>query len=160
MQATENNYKLTLRYGLISFLAMGLTAILIFLFFRYQTIQIIEDSSQRSNEVLTIATEYALNDHFIMFLNFVEQESEIVNKNVTLGPALSKAIQKLLLNTNVVRLKIYNTAGTVVYSTKASQIGHGQEDNEGFRRARGGFPSNRSRIAACFPGPRTTSPEP
>ena len=91
--------------------------------------------------MLSIATEYALNDHFIMFLNFVGQDSQVTNKNVVLGPALSKAIQKLLLDTSVVRMKIYNTDGTVVYSTKESQIGEGQEDNEGFRKALRGEPT-------------------
>ncbi|MEJ2453209.1 MAG: histidine kinase [Candidatus Thiodiazotropha sp.] len=135
MEKRDANYRLTFRFGLISFFAVGMTAAFIFLFFRYQTIQIIEDSSRRSNEVLTVATEYALNDHFVMFLNFVDQDNEITNKNVALSPVLSKAIQKLLLDTNVVRLKIYNTGGTVVYSTKASQIGDGHEDNPGFKKA-------------------------
>ncbi|MEJ2691736.1 MAG: histidine kinase [Candidatus Thiodiazotropha sp.] len=135
MLKKEIKYRLTFRYGLISSFAMGIAAACIFLFFRYQTVQVIEDASRRSNEVLTIATEYALNDHFVMFLNFVGQESETTNTNVALGPSLSKAIQKLLLNTSVSRLKIYNTAGTVVYSSKASQIGDGQEDNQGFRKA-------------------------
>lgn len=138
MDKNDTNFRLTFRYGLISFVAIAIAATCIFLFFRYQTIQIIEDASRRSNEVLTVATEYGLNDHFVMFLNIVGQESKITNKNVALGPALSKAIQKLLLNTSVVRLKIYNTAGTVVYSTKASQIGQGQEANEGFTRALNG----------------------
>ncbi len=135
MEKRDASYRLTFRFGLISFFAVGLTAACIFLFFRYQTIQIIEDSSRRSNEVLTVATEYALNDHFIMFLNFVGQDSETTNKNVALSPVLSKAIQKLLLDTSVIRLKIYDTAGTVVYSTKESQIGDGHEDNAGFRKA-------------------------
>jgi signal transduction histidine kinase len=135
MPKKETNYRLTLRYGLISFVAMGIAAACIFLFFRYQTVKVIEDASRRSNEVLTIATEYALNDHFVMFLNFVGQEGEITNKNLALGPTLSKAIQKLMLNTSVDRLKFYNAAGTVVYSSKVSQIGDGQEDNSGFRKA-------------------------
>ena len=135
MKQQDTNYRLTLRYGLISFLAVGLAAACILLFFRYQTVKIIEDASRQSNEVLTIATEYALNDHFIMLLNFIGQESELTNKNVSLEPALSKAIQKLLINTNVDRMKIYNTAGVVVFSTKSGQIGGGQEDNQGFINA-------------------------
>jgi signal transduction histidine kinase len=139
MDKKETNYRMTRRYGLISFIAMGLAAVCIFLFFRYQTIQVIEDSGRRSNEALTVATEYALNDHFVMYLNFAGQKkSELKNKNAALGPVLTKAIEKMLLNTSVVRIKIYDTAGTVVYSTKTSQIGEGQEDNEGYRRALNG----------------------
>ncbi len=135
MHTKPTDYRLTLRFALISFFAVGLTAAAIILFFRYQTVMVIEESTRRSSEVLTVATEYALNDHFVMFLNFVEQDSKITNKNVALGPMLTKALQKLLQNTSVVRMKIYNTAGTVVYSTKENQIGEGQEENAGFKNA-------------------------
>ncbi|MEJ2465667.1 MAG: histidine kinase [Candidatus Thiodiazotropha sp.] len=138
METKEKNYRLTFRYGLISFVAMALAAACIFLFFRYETIQIIEDAGRRSNEALTVSTEYALNDHFVMFLNYAGSTNEINNKNLVLGPVLTKAIQKLLLNTSVVRIKVYDLEGTVVYSTKASQIGDGQEKNEGFKKALNG----------------------
>lgn len=141
MAVTDDNYHLTTRYGIISFIAVGITAVCIFLFFRYQTVKVIEDSSRRSNEVLSIATEYALNDHFIMFLNFIGQKNTVNKNEIALGPTLDRAIQKLLLNTSVVRLKIYDTSGNVVYSTKKSQIGEGQEDNDGFKRALGGNPA-------------------
>jgi signal transduction histidine kinase len=141
MRAVEDNYHLTTRFGIISFIAVGITAFCIFLFYRYQTVQVIEDASRRSNEVLAIATEYALNDHFIMFLNFAGQKNMVSGNEVALGPTLDRAIQKLLLNTSVVRLKIYDGSGHVVYSTKQSQIGEGQEDNGGFIGAMNGHPT-------------------
>ena len=140
MKNIDDNYHLTTRYGIISFIAVAITAFCIFLFYRYQTVQVIDDASRRSNEVLSIATEYALNDHFIMFLNFTGQNNIVGSNEIALGPTLDRAIQKLLLNTNVVRLKIYDKTGKVVYSTKSSQIGEGQEDNGGFKAALAGKP--------------------
>ena len=138
MKENDKNYRLTSSYGIISFFAVGLTAAAIFLFFRYQTIQVIEEASRRSNEVLTTATEYALNDHFVMFLNFMSQNKEANHNKTAFEPGLDRAIKKLLMNTSVVRMKLYDKDGQVVYSTKESQIGEGQEDNDGFRKALAG----------------------
>ncbi len=138
MKENDKNYRLTSSYGIISFFAVGLTAAAIFLFFRYQTIQVIEEASRRSNEVLTTATEYALNDHFVMFLNFIGQNKEANFNKTAFEPGLDRAIKKLLMNTSVVRMKLYDRDGRVVYSSKESQIGEGQEDNDGFRKALAG----------------------
>jgi signal transduction histidine kinase len=141
MKDKENNYRLTTSFGIISFFAVGITAVAIFLFFRYQTIQVIEEASRRSNEVLTTATEYSLNDHFVMFLNFIGQNKELNKTQVSFEPGLDRAIKKLLLNTSVVRMKLYDTNGRVIYSTKESQIGEGPEDNGGFNKALAGTPT-------------------
>ncbi|MCU7846050.1 MAG: hypothetical protein KZQ93_19620 [Candidatus Thiodiazotropha sp. (ex Monitilora ramsayi)] len=141
MLRKDGTYRLATSYGIISLIAVAVTAACIFLFFRYQTIQIIEEASQRSNEVLTIATEYALNDHFVMFLNIVNQQKSFNKIEPMLEPMLDRAIKRLLLDTVVVRLKIYDKEGIVAYSTKTSQIGSGQEDNDGFRSALKGRPT-------------------
>ena len=86
MKNIDDNYHLTTRYGVISLIAVAITALCIFLFYRYQTVQVIDDASRRSNEVLSIATEYALNDHFIMFLNFTGQNNIIGSNEIALGP--------------------------------------------------------------------------
>lgn len=141
MSKSDKHYRLTSSYGTISFFAVGITALCIFFFYRYQTIQIIEEASRRSNEVLSIATEYALNDHFVRYLNFIGQHNASGDRLVTLEPTLDRAIKKLLLNTSVIRIKLYNANGRVVYSTKEGQIGEGQEDNRGFKSAMAGTPA-------------------
>jgi signal transduction histidine kinase len=141
MIRTDGTYRLATSYAVISLIAVTITAICIFLFFRYQTINIIEEASKRSNEALTLSTEYALNDHFVMFLNFANQNQRINKVDPALEPSLDKAINKLLLETDIVRLKIYDKDGFVAFSTKKSQIGGGQEDNEGFRKAINGQPA-------------------
>ncbi|MES9971160.1 MAG: histidine kinase [Candidatus Thiodiazotropha sp.] len=133
-----DKYKLARRYGITSSLAITATAVFMLLFFRYETIKIIEDASKRSTETLTLATEFALNDHFVMFLHVVDQNKDKNLDAIPLEPFTERIIQKMLDNTNVVRLKIYNKTGRVVYSTKREQIGDGQEDNDGFRTAMSG----------------------
>lgn len=141
MHRKDGTYRLASSYGITSLIAIAVTAACIFLFIRYQTIQIIEETSQSSNEVLTIATEYSLNDHFVMFLNMTKQQGVFGNATPSLGPSLEKAIKDLLLNTSIARLKIYDRDGYVVYSTKTSQIGDGQEENDGFNTALRGKPA-------------------
>ena len=141
MIRTDGTYRLATSYAVISLIAVTITAICIFLFFRYQTINIIEEASKRSNEALTLSTEYALNDHFVMFLNFAKRNQGINKIGPALEPSLDKAINKLLLETDIVRVKIYDKEGNVTFSTKKSQVGGGQEDNEGFRNAINGLPT-------------------
>ena len=81
-------FKLTKRFATISFLAITVSAVLIFLFFRYEAIQSIEQNSRDSNAGLTIGIEYALNDHFVNFLRSVESENkERINQEL-LDPLL------------------------------------------------------------------------
>jgi signal transduction histidine kinase len=141
MIRTDGTYRLATSYAIISLIAVAITAICIFLFFRYQTINIIEEASKRSNEALTLSTEYALNDHFVMFLNFAKRDQRINKIDPALEPSLNKAINKLLRETDIVRVKIYDKEGYVAFSTKQSQIGDGQEDNEGFWKAINGQPA-------------------
>ncbi len=141
MTRNDGTYRLASSYAIISLVAVAITAICIFLFFRYQTINIIEEASKRSNQALTLSTEYALNDHFVMFLNVVNQNRQFNKIDLALEPALDKAVSLLLIETDITRLKIYDVDGYVVFSTKKSQIGDGQENNDGFLKARAGEPA-------------------
>ncbi len=58
-----------------------------------------------------------------------------------LPPQIDDAIVELMRNPRVKRIKIYGQSGTVLFSTKTSQIGGAQEDNEGFVTAINGRPA-------------------
>lgn len=137
--SSKSNYQLARRYGVISFIAIILTAFVILLFFRYETSQIIQDSSKQSNESLTIATEYALNDHFVMFLNLTKVNKDKIKSKMPFEPMLEHAIKKMIADTDVDRIKLYDTSGIVMYSSKASAY-HDNEDNDGFKSALAGIP--------------------
>ncbi|MCU7919558.1 MAG: hypothetical protein KZQ95_14560 [Candidatus Thiodiazotropha sp. (ex Epidulcina cf. delphinae)] len=138
-----SDYRLARQYGVTSFIAIAVTAVVILLFFRFETIQIIEDASKRSNEALTIATEYALNDHFVMFLNIVKQNKDQKISSMPLEPLLERVIQKMLADTNVDRIKLYDRSGKVIYSSSAMWVDDEEENNNAFQSALAGKPKTK-----------------
>ncbi|MCU7923897.1 MAG: hypothetical protein KZQ88_14510 [Candidatus Thiodiazotropha sp. (ex Dulcina madagascariensis)] len=138
-----SNYRLARQYGVTSFIAIAVTAVVILLFFRFETIQIIEDATKRSNETLTIATEYALNDHFVMFLNIVKQNKDQKISSMPLEPLLERVIQKMLTDTNVDRIKLYDRSGKVIYSSSAMWVDDEEENNDAFQSALAGKPKTK-----------------
>ncbi|MCU7933393.1 MAG: hypothetical protein KZQ99_00750 [Candidatus Thiodiazotropha sp. (ex Dulcina madagascariensis)] len=138
-----SNYRLARQYGVTSFIAIAVTAVVILLVFRFETIQIIEDATKRSNETLTIATEYALNDHFVMFLNIVKQNKDQKISSMPLEPLLERVIQKMLTDTNVDRIKLYNRSGKVIYSSSAMWVDDEEENNDAFQSALAGKPKTK-----------------
>ena len=141
MAHEKESYRLTKQFSMISFLAITLSAFLIFMLFRYETTETIEQISREANYALTKAIEDSLNDHFVMFLNTLEVKKSRDINALPMGPTLERSLTALMSDTNVVRMKIYDQHGTVVYSTKASQIGDGQEENPGYMNAMNGKPS-------------------
>ncbi|MES9939515.1 MAG: histidine kinase [Candidatus Thiodiazotropha sp. 6PLUC2] len=134
-------YRLAKRYGITSLAAMAATLVVIFFFIRFEALSIIEDASKRSNETLTIATEYALNDHFVMFLNVVKNNKDREISHMPFEPVLERVIRKMLSDTHVVRIKLYNLSGKVVYTTDPSYIEDDEEHNEAFSSAISGIPA-------------------
>jgi hypothetical protein len=133
------NYQLARRYGITSFIAIILIAIIILFLFRYETSRIIQDAAKQSNESLTIATEYALNDHFVMYLNLVKL-NKIRPGEMPFDPLLGRAIKKMIKDTNVDRIKLYDTNGKVAYSSKLEAYDEDDEENDGFASALSGYP--------------------
>ncbi|MES9972774.1 MAG: hypothetical protein ABW094_00840, partial [Candidatus Thiodiazotropha sp.] len=134
-----HNYQLARRYGITSFIAIILIAIIILLLFRYESSRIIQDSAKQSNESLTIATEYALNDHFVMYLNLIKLNKKKPGE-MPFDPLLARAIRKMIKDTNVDRIKLYDVKGRVAYSSNPSAYTEEDEDNDGFKTAIAGYP--------------------
>lgn len=134
-------FQLTKQFSTVSFLAITLSAFLIFMLFRHETTETIEQISKEANYALAKAIEDSLNDHFTMFLNTLEVKKSLDINALPIGPQLERSMQALMSDTNVVRMKIYDKHGTVVYSTKRSQIGDGQEANPGYMNAMNGRPT-------------------
>ncbi|MES9945452.1 MAG: histidine kinase [Candidatus Thiodiazotropha sp.] len=133
------DYQLAKRYGVTSFIAILLIAAIILLLFRYESSRIIQESAKQSNESLTIATEYALNDHFVMYLNLIKLNKK-KRGEMPFDPLLARAIHKMIKNTNVDRVKLYDTKGQVAYSSDPKAYDDDDEDNDGFKSAMAGFP--------------------
>ncbi|MCG7953989.1 MAG: histidine kinase, partial [Candidatus Thiodiazotropha endolucinida] len=107
--------------------------------FRYETARIIQDSTKQSNESLTIATEYTLNDHFVMYLNLMKLNEKKPGE-MPLEPMLERALQRMIRDTNVDRIKLYERSGKVAYSSRADALDDDDEDNDAFDLALSGSP--------------------
>ncbi|MCG7993994.1 MAG: histidine kinase [Candidatus Thiodiazotropha taylori] len=135
----REEYQLAKRFGVISFIAIILIAIVILFMFRYETARIIQDSTKQSNESLTIATEYTLNDHFVMYLNLMKLNDKKPGE-MPLEPMLERALQRMIRDTNVDRVKLYERSGKVAYSSRADALDDDDEDNDAFKLALSGSP--------------------
>ncbi|MCG8028006.1 MAG: histidine kinase [Candidatus Thiodiazotropha taylori] len=135
----REDYQLAKRFGVISFIAIILIAIVILFLFRYETARIIQESTKQSNESLTIATEYTLNDHFVMYLNLMKLNEKKPGE-MPLEPMLERALQRMIRDTNVDRVKLYDRSGKVAYSSRADAYDDDDEDNDGFISALSGTP--------------------
>jgi|GEM_PF-726569 len=139
----EIKFKLQRRLGIVSLGGILLSAIIIFFYFRSQTTHTLEDISERSYAAVALAVVGSVNDHFNQYLHEVEgMPTDRLPREIT-QPDLRSAIHRLILDTTIVRAKIYDHSGRVVYSTKQEQIGNLQADNPGFIGAMAGKPTSK-----------------
>ena len=124
-----------IHYGIISLAAVTLSAIIIFSFFRYHAINIIQSANEVSYSALAYAIVDSLNHHFVE--HYLESENKETHKldSSSIDSDILNAIERLLADTPITRIKIYDHSGLVVFSTKQSQIGVMQSDNPGFIEA-------------------------
>ncbi|MEJ2618965.1 MAG: histidine kinase [Candidatus Thiodiazotropha sp.] len=135
----REDYQLAKRFGVISFIAIILIATVILFLFRYETAHIIQDATKQSNESLTVATEYTLNDHFVMYLNLIKLNNKKPGE-MPLEPLLERALQRMIRDTNVDRIKLYDRSGKVAYSSRVDAYQEEDENNDGFNSALSGTP--------------------
>ncbi len=139
----RQNFRLSRNYALISFIAVAITSIIIFFFFRAQTINTIESASEESYTALAIAITHSMNDHFNEYYKQVEDARKRNHAIPEIHAELTNTIQRLIEDTKIERIKLYDRYGRVVYSTKQSQIGRLQKDNPGFISAISGEPATK-----------------
>lgn len=131
----KNIFGLLRFYSITSLMVMVITGILFILFIRKVAIQDIIEISEKNN--LTFA-QTALNEitpELLRYLTTVGSINPGEAVNVAPPEEFTFAIGKLLSNRAVVRIKIYNRIGTVVFSTQHDQVGEMQEGNGGFQSA-------------------------
>lgn len=128
-------FKLMRFYSITSLAGFVVTAALLMLFVRQLVIEDIVQLAQRSNLVLVNHILYIVRPDLLEYL--AEVQDAVPRRPVAqkLPARLSASIAELMRDTSVVRVKVYNQRGIVVFSTKAKQIGDTQEDNAGFASA-------------------------
>lgn len=125
-------FKLLRFYSIASLLAVLATALLIAMFYREVAIQGIMQLAERSNLTLARTALNSVRPVLIDYLDAAAQPGLVDVSHRPPPPELATAIQSLMRESAVVRIKIYNRHGVVAFSTKTSQIGIDQRNNPGF----------------------------
>ncbi len=129
-------------YGWTSLLAIVLTAALIAMVFRHLAIDTLIETGNENGITLATAAVSSFRSPLLRYLEEVSfRRSEESLTILGLPPDLVQGIHRLLDDTSIIRVKIYDAQGRVVFSTKTFQVGTVQADNPGFKSAIGGEPA-------------------
>jgi signal transduction histidine kinase len=131
-------FKLLRFFSLASFLAVLITALAIGLFYRQVAIHGLMQLAERNNLALARTALNSVKPQLIAYLDRYGHAGLTHVSHASLPPDLAAAISGLMHDSSVLRIKIYNRHGVVVFSTKTSQIGSDQRSNAGFLSAIGG----------------------
>jgi len=126
-------FKLLRFYSIVSFICIFLTAAILTLFYRQVTIQWIMQITERGDLTLARTARNAINPSLVEFLAGRERRADWPNQAYITD--FTAHFNNLMRDTSVVKIKIYDRKGTVVFSTQPGQIGRQQSNNPGFRNA-------------------------
>ena len=133
---------LTRNYSIASLVGIGLVAaVLVYLYQAMAVRALIEREGQANSDLATTVSntiwpKYA--DYVWMARN--TPADELVDQPVI--EKINRDILHKVQGLRVVKVKIYDLNGLVVFSTQPSQIGSNKADNAGFQAARGGMVAN------------------
>lgn len=130
-------FRLLRYYSVASLIAVLATAVMLTWFYRQVAIEGIVQLAERSNLTLARAAMNPIKPALLEFLDTTAGHPK--RAALPLLPLdLQASIKTLMQDRAVVRIKIYNRQGVVVFSTKRAQIGNIQLNNQGFITAMNG----------------------
>jgi signal transduction histidine kinase len=129
-------------YSFAGLVAIFATLLMLFWFYRQVAIQGIVQLAERTNLTLARSALGSMRPDLIEFLHASTQPRANGTYGPDLPPGLAASIRSLMQDRTVVRVKLYNRAGIVVYSSRHEQIGADQHGNDGFRSAIDGRVTN------------------
>lgn len=119
-------------YSVASFLAILATALLIAMLYREVAIQGLMKLAERNNMALARTALHSVQPQLIDFLSAPEQPGIRNVGHPAPPPELAAAIEGLMRDNSVVKIKIFNQRGVIAFSTNTTQIGSDQRSNQGF----------------------------
>jgi len=131
-------YKIFRNFSIASLASILLMAALLTLIYRQVVIKSIVHLGEEINVELAQTALNSVKSQLVDYLVTVGEVEKAGAKIIPINAGLEQAIQRIMTGTQVVRIKIYNRHGIVVFSTKAGQTGIDQRDNAGFVSAIGG----------------------
>ena len=131
-------FRLMRFYSITSLASFVVAAVLLMVSVRHLMIENIVQLAQRSNLALVNYILDSVRSDLVVYLAGVQDAVPNQPLERELPVRLASAIVESMRDSSVVRIKVYNRRGIVVFSTKSSQIGNGNEDNAGFAGAMDG----------------------
>lgn len=128
-------FRLLRLFSVISFVCIVVTAALLTLFYRQETIRETVRLAQVGNLALAQATLIAVRselDEFLAVATGVGPQEPAVQR---LSARITDVLSEVRRDALVVKVKLYNRRGMVAFSTERSQIGQNQAGSAGFMSA-------------------------
>jgi signal transduction histidine kinase len=135
-------FRLLRFYSLASLVAVLATAVLLTWLYRNVAINGIVQLAERNNLMLARVAISPMKPAILEFLDTTADIRPDSTRHPPLPPDLAEAVQDLMRDVSVVRIKIYNLHGVVVFSTKPGQIGKEQSNQQYITAINGGVGSN------------------
>lgn len=125
-------FKLVRYYTVVSLVAILATLLLLVWFYRQVAIEGIAELTERNNATLARTALSSMRPALLDFLRVTENLPAEQPVYPPLPTQLAEPIRSLMQEKSVVRVKLYNRRGIVVFSNRHAQIGSNQDGNQGF----------------------------
>ncbi len=136
-------FRLVRHFGMASLIAVFAIAALVAFSYREISIATITEMGEHMNLHLAQAALNSLRPELSQFLSGVADAPPEALGDSHAPEILVTNLRRLVDNTAIVRVKLYNRLGVVVYSTKADQIGNRQHDNPAVIKSLVGEPASK-----------------
>ena len=137
-------------YSGLGFIAVLIAAVLLSVFVRKLAIDEYVAFAQSNNVNLTQAALRTVRSELLRYLALVQDVKPGDAVRQQLSPALLSSISELMQDRSVVKVEIFNRAGTVVFSTDHAEIGQAHQYNGGFESAINGNVASRLNYRDTF----------
>ncbi|MBU1395940.1 MAG: hypothetical protein KKE84_07330 [Gammaproteobacteria bacterium] len=142
MEGVIHMFRLVRYFSVASLVAILATMLVLVWFYRQLAIEGISQLAERGNLVLARTALAPMKPMLLDHLRATDHLRPDSLVRQPLPPALAYAIRNLLVDKAVVRVKLLNRHGTVVYSNQHLQVGSDQRNNPGFNAAVRGRDAN------------------
>ena len=120
-------------YAIASLLGMVCVALAVLFTYRQILIRSVAVIAEKSSVSVARNALQPISGHVVAYLEQTAAAADA--RSVAIPPPLADSIANLMRDSRVTKVKIYNRAGRVLFSTESSQIGKDQFDNPGVSAA-------------------------
>lgn len=134
----RSTFRIIRYFSIAGLVCIVVATIALALHFRQVAIREIVQLGEAANVALAETALNAVRPHLLELLEAVARAEPADLPGMSLPQALAQELAQLVEIRSVVKIKIYDANGVVVYSTRRESIGRDQRDNPGFLAAMAG----------------------